>query len=162
LAPIPNLNLHRRHLTTDQLVELGARIAEPLREAAIARIGQNQWSASEEGDLGPTSVRVAEALGGVVSRSTLERGWAVKERSPELWRDVQRGARSVTGAYRDMQGPKQVPFRTAENILALIDNAFDRIVDLIGDLEKVGATEENWRFVASIGRSITETAEKRA
>lgn len=155
LMYVISLNLHRRHLTTDQLVDLGAKLAVMFE----GRVGTNQWVSSDEPTLrGTTAELVAEALGGAVSRETLKRGWAVQERSPELWRDVQRGSVSVSGAYNKLQSPPPVIIKDAEQILSRFEAAYLRMIDCIDDLRKADANDEQWNAARSYTRRLVEEA----
>lgn len=136
LMYVLSLNLHRRQLTTDQLVELGAKVAIIDGRTTPALAGDSKAVGKAE--------KVAEMLGGVISKDSLERGWVVKERSPELWRDVQRGARSVTGAYREMRGGvKQADKSNAEVIQAKLDRAYDSFMDAIDLVDEVCPHEDH-------------------
>ena len=153
LMYVLSLNLHRRHLTTDQLVELGARIAEPL----AGRAGRPENERTSALVSGKTSALVADALGGAVSARTLESGWAVRERSPELWRDVQRGARSVTGAYREMQGPPAfTPTSDGEKLLDKADRAYDNFLDAVIEMRTIGNNEQKLRLVKQAKHLLEE------
>lgn len=160
LMYVLSLNLHRRHLSLEQLSVLGRRIAEPLAERAAERQASGT-SASDDAKVGKTSKLVSEALGGAISQVTLERAWAVQDRSPQLWRDVERKARSINDAYNTMQGPKQSPVRSISTVLGLAETAYIRLIDFIDEAYKIGASKDDLRDLANMGRNITQAAEKR-
>lgn len=159
LMYVLSLNLHRRHLTIDQLIELGAKLREPLAD----RQGERTDLAPEDAKSGKTAAIVADALGGAVSERTLERGWALQERAPELWKDVQRKAESVTGAYNKMVGPTQKPAATnAELVLAKMENAYLRFVDCLDELIEAKANDEQWGVAIQRAKSLLTSAESKA
>lgn len=143
-----SLNLHRRHLTKDQLVELGLKL-ETMFEGRMGR-PTNEEVASNDATFGKSSALVAEALGGAISTKTFERGKAVVERSPDLWNDVKRGARSISDAYNTMQGPKpQAEKLSVAALLNKADRAYEAYLDVIEGLLKAKASDDQLRVVTN-------------
>lgn len=95
-------NLHRRHLTPIQWVEVGAKLRDPL---AARGQGARTDLASADAMLpvGKTAAIVAEGLGSAVSERTLERGWKAMTDAPDLWEKAKQDGKGVNWAYEQMR-----------------------------------------------------------
>lgn len=117
-----SLNVHRRHLSTHDWVEvaykLKAPVADRARERQLGSLAQNaspispSGSVDPDGEAGRTRELVAEALQGAVSESTLKKGWRVMESAPEAWEDAKRTGTGIATAYAKLIG-KAGPGATA-------------------------------------------------
>lgn len=106
-----SLNVHRRHLTTHDWVEVGYRlkplVAEQARTRQLGALVQNSpaspsLSADNDGESGRTNEVVSDKLQNAVSAATLAKGWRVMEDAPEMWADARRTGTGVATVYSHM------------------------------------------------------------
>jgi ParB-like chromosome segregation protein Spo0J len=104
---VASMNLHRRHLSPDQIV---ARVV--LLEDTLAKhTAPKPHVRSETRRVGKASVETAKKLG--VSRATVERVQAVKRKAPEKIKDIAAGTTSANKIIREMKGvEKKLKVRT--------------------------------------------------
>lgn len=155
-----SLNLNRRHLTKAQYGELALSLL-PIMEAEAAE-RQASGTLAPEDAKGKAVDMVSEALNGALSARTIERVKAVTEKSPDLWKDVQRGARSITDAYNTMQGPKvEVNKPQGEKALALFSDAYDRFIDAIDRLVDAKLdTDQKLHAIKLVSHAVNYAQEK--
>lgn len=148
LRYVLSLNLHRRQLTKSQLVELAIKLLPAIEEKAA----ENELTGvSNDTRVGRSTEAVAEALGNVISATTISRGMAVAERSPDLWRQVQSGARSISDAYSTMQGPPVAkPSPKGEDAVVIFDSFYDKFMDALDRVFDAGLNDEQVEHVVKM------------
>jgi len=97
LGFVVSQNLDRRHLTTDQRVQIGLKLVEMYKEAAAQRM--------KAGTLAPNGAKVSEqvAVAVNVSSRTLERAIEVERKAPDLAEQVQAGTLSGSQAHKQLK-----------------------------------------------------------
>lgn len=169
-----SLNVHRRHLSTHEWVEVGYKlkpiIAGQAAERRAATLAQNAspiGSENPNGESGKTTEIVAEKLQGAVSESTLKKGWRVMEDRPELWEETKRTGGSISGAYEKATkaagyatpGDKAKPDNPAERFEGRVDRAVSNLSDAIADHADFG-TADDLRYVRQALENLIRQAER--
>lgn len=160
LSYVLSLNLHRRQLTKAQLVELAMKLWPQVEAKAATRSG-NQYTAVD-GNISNeqkivTRDEVAKMLGGAVSGKLIEQGRAVMEKAPQVWKEVQSGARSISDAYGTVKAPPAYnPTLDAEKLLDKADRAYDNFIDVVVEMRKVGNDEQKLRLVKQANHLLEE------
>jgi len=111
---VVEINLKRRHLTSFQKADMGFILEPFYAERAKQRQAASLPKKGEKGfqpmvgsiephtkDEGKTSEQTAKAVG--ISRATYERAKEVKEKNPDLWKQVQRQEISISSAHENVK-----------------------------------------------------------
>lgn len=161
-----SLNLHRRHLTRAEYILLCLAIWDDVeadaheRKLATLKQSDGDRSGNISGSVqGDTRDLVVAELGNAISGKLLDQGKKVHDEHPDIWKDVVRGAKSISAAYREASGPPTSKINTdAERFEKLFDSAVSRISELIADYTDGGA--DDIRYVTQNLNGMIKLAER--